>query len=50
MNKMLTNELRTVREKILLILDSVFKESDRYIKEYMKRKEQQLAGDLIKIR
>lgn len=38
MSTLLTNELRTVREKVQQVLEAAFKESDKYVQEYMKQK------------
>jgi hypothetical protein len=32
------------------VFEAAFKESDKYIQEYMKKKEAELAGDLIKMK
>jgi hypothetical protein len=50
MSKILNNEFKQIREKISIIFENAFKESDKYIKEYMKQKEQQLAGELFTMR
>lgn len=50
MSKILNNEFKQIREKINIIFENAFKESDKYIKEYMKQKEQQLAGELFTMR
>lgn len=46
----LNNEFRAIREKILQVFEAAFKESDKYIQEYMKAKEAQLAGELAKMK
>lgn len=50
MAKILNSEFRAVREKIMQVFDAAFKESERYMKEYMAKKEAELAGELIKMR
>jgi|JI10StandDraft_1071094.scaffolds.fasta_scaffold575929_1 uncharacterized membrane protein YgaE (UPF0421/DUF939 family) len=50
MGKMLSSEFRAMREKILQIFDQVFKESEKFIKDYMKQQETKLAGDMVKAR
>jgi hypothetical protein len=35
---------------VLKVVDDAFKESEKYIKEYMIRKEQQLTADLAQMR
>lgn len=44
MAAVLSSELRTVREKVQQALEAAFKESDKYVQEYMKQKEAMLAG------
>lgn len=34
----------------MYVFDAAFKESERYIQEYMKKKEQELAGQLLKMK
>ena len=50
MSSTLNNEFRAIREKILQVFEAAFKESDKYIHEYMKAKEAQLAGELVKMK
>lgn len=50
MGKVLSNEFRAMREKILQIFDTVFKESEKFIKDYMRQQESKLAGELVKVR
>jgi len=37
LSKTLSNEFRSMREKVLHMVDAVFRESDRFIKEYMRQ-------------
>jgi hypothetical protein len=46
MTAVLANEFRAVREKVQAVLEAAFRESDKYVQEYMKQKEAALAGDL----
>jgi hypothetical protein len=46
MSAVLSSELRAVREKVQAALEAAFRESDKYIQEYMKLKEAALAGEL----
>lgn len=39
-----------MRDKIMQIFDSIFKESEKFIKDYMRQQENKLAGELIKVR
>jgi hypothetical protein len=39
-----------MRDKIMQIFDAVFKESEKFIKDYMRQQENKLAGELIKVR
>lgn len=50
MSKVISNEFKSLREKVLRVVDEAFKESEKYIKEYMIRKEQQLTADLAQMR
>ncbi len=46
MTAVLANEFRVVREKVQAVLEAAFKESDKYVQEYMKTKEATLAGEM----
>jgi hypothetical protein len=46
MAAVLASEFRAVREKVQQVLETAFKESDKYVQEYMKQKEAVLAGEL----
>lgn len=46
MAAVLSNEFRGLREKVQQVLETAFKESDKYVQEYMKQKEAVLAGEL----
>jgi hypothetical protein len=50
MLKVITTEFKNMKERIYHIIDETFKESEKYIREYMKVQEDKLAGDLIKMR
>ena len=50
MGKALSNEFRAMRDKILQIFDSVFKESEKFIKDYMRQQEAKMAGDMLRVR
>jgi hypothetical protein len=50
MTSVLNNEFRSIREKVMQVFEAAFKESDKYIQEYMKQKEAQLAGELVKMK
>jgi hypothetical protein len=50
MQKTITNELQSLQEKIKMIFENAFRLSERYMKEYVKEKELELAGDLFKMR
>jgi hypothetical protein len=50
MYRVITDEFKNLRERLLFIIDESFKEGEKYIREYMKSQEDKLAGDLIKIR
>lgn len=39
-----------MREKVLHMVDTIFRESDRFIKEYMRQQENKMAGDIAHIR
>jgi len=46
MAAVLNNQFRAVKEKVQAVLEAAFRESDKYIQEYMKLKEAALAGEL----
>jgi hypothetical protein len=50
MGKALSNEFRSMREKILQLVEQVFRESDRFIRDYMRQQEGRLAGEMAKVR
>lgn len=50
MYRTITSEFKSLRERVLQIFDDAFKESERYIREYMKNQEEMLTGDLYKMR
>ena len=50
MSKVLTSELKALREEILRLVDEAFKESERSIREFMKMEEERLASDMLKMR
>lgn len=50
MLRKLTDEFRTLRERIGQIIEECFRESEKSIREYMKTQEERLAVDLIKMR
>jgi predicted translin family RNA/ssDNA-binding protein len=50
MSKVLTSELKALREEILRLVDEAFKESERSIRELMKMEEERLASDMLKMR
>lgn len=50
MYRVITDEFKNLRERLLFIIDESFKEGEKYIREYMKSQEDKLAGDLLKIR
>jgi CRP-like cAMP-binding protein len=50
MSKVLSSELKALREEILRLVDDAFKESERSILEFMKMEEDRLASDLLKMR
>ena len=50
MSRVLSNELKELKEKIIQLVDEAFKETERSIREYMKIEEQKLAGELLKVK
>ena len=48
MYKVIVDEFKSLRDRINHIIDESFKESEKYIREYMKGQEEKLAGDMIK--
>ena len=50
MYRVITDEFKNLRERLLFIIDESFKEGEKYIREYMKGQEEKLAGELTKIR
>jgi hypothetical protein len=50
MSKVLSNEFKAVRERILRVFEDAFKESEKYIKEYMAKKEQQMTAELAQMK
>jgi len=50
MTKVINGEFKNLREKIYHIVEEVFKDSEKYIQEYMKFQEDRLAGEVIKMR
>ncbi len=50
MYRTITGEFKSLRERVLQIFDDAFKESERYIREYMKNQEEMLTGDLYRMR
>jgi cell shape-determining protein MreC len=50
MGKVISNEFKALRERVLKVVDDAFKESEKYIREYMVRKEQQLTNELAQMR
>lgn len=50
MSKALSGEFRNMRDRILQMVDAVFRESDRFIRDYMRQQESKMAGDIIKMR
>ena len=50
MGKVISSEFKALRERVLKVVDDAFKESEKYIKEYMARKEQQLTSELTQMR
>lgn len=48
MYKVIVDEFKSLRDRINHIIDESFKESEKYIREYMKAQEEKLAGDMIK--
>lgn len=50
MEKVITGEFKNFRERLLKIMEDVFKDSQRYIREYMKTQEEKLAKDMILMR
>ena len=50
MSKALSGEFRNMRDRILQMVDAVFRESDRFIREYMRQQESKMAGDITKMR
>lgn len=47
MHKVISSEFKNLKERVYLILEESFKESERYIREYMKTQEEKLAAELI---
>lgn len=50
LSRALTSEFQLIKEKIAAIFENAFKESDRYIKEYSRWKEQQMTAELVAMR
>jgi hypothetical protein len=50
MLKAINGEFKTLKDRIYHIVEEVFKDSDKYIREYMKSQEDKLSGDLIRMR
>ena len=50
MYRVISDEFKNLRERLLFIIDETFKEGEKYIREYMKAQEERLAGDLVKVR
>lgn len=50
MIKILSNELKIFRDKLLLMVDEAFKTTEKNIKNYMKLEEEKLASEVLKIR
>jgi replicative DNA helicase len=50
MMRVLATEFRNVKDKIHQVVEETFRESDRYIKEYIKVQEERLVGDLLRIK
>jgi molecular chaperone GrpE (heat shock protein) len=50
MYRIINDEFKNLRERVMFIIDESFKESEKYIREYMKTQEEKLAGDLIKMK
>ncbi len=50
MYRVISDEFKNLRERIFFILEESFKESEKYIREYMKSQYEKLAGDLVKMR
>lgn len=50
MYRVISDEFKNLRERLLFIIDESFKEGEKYIREYMKVQEEKLAGELVKTR
>jgi hypothetical protein len=50
MLKVINGEFKNLRERIYHIVEDVFKESEKYILEYMKSQEDKLAGELVRMK
>jgi len=50
MARTLSQELRGLKDKLMVVIEEAFKESERSIKEYMQAEELKLAGDLVRIK
>ena len=47
MYRAISEEFKSLRERVLSIIEEGFKESEKYIREYMKTQEDRLAGELV---
>ena len=43
-------EFKAVKEQLYQIFENAFKESEKYIAEYIRAKEEQLAGDMKRMK
>lgn len=50
MYRVISEEFKNLRERVLAIIDEGFRESEKYIREYMKGQEEKLAGDLLRMK
>lgn len=50
MYRVITEEFKSLRERLLFVIDESFKEGEKYIREYMKAQEEKLGGELTKVR
>ena len=50
MARTLSQELRGLKDKLMVVIEEAFRESERSIKEYMQAEELKLAGDLVRIK
>ena len=50
MGKVLSAEFRGMKERVLQMVEAIFKESDKFIRDYMRQQEMKMAGDIARMR